>query len=74
MIPDTQTDDIAELFQRDPLKLTDKNLDLIISKFRQARKQFNLGAVTAGKAPKPLTEKQKQTVSLVEALNIKLDL
>jgi len=52
------TTDINELFQRDPLKLDDKNIDQIIDKFRAARKQFLLGNMKAG-STKPKTEKQK---------------
>lgn len=36
--------DIAELFARDPHDLSDADLDLIVQKYREQRKQFNLGA------------------------------
>ena len=49
---------IAELFERDPLSLTDRDLDVIIAKLRESRAQFQLGqkAPTAPKvkAPKKL--------------------
>lgn len=60
--------DISELFQRDPLKLSEADLTAIIEKFRAARGQFNLGNMKAG-STKPATAKQK----LVESLGIKLD-
>jgi hypothetical protein len=42
--------DIAELFQRDPTSLTKENIDEIISFYRQARANFNLGDKQAGSA------------------------
>lgn len=64
--------DIAELFQRDPLQLAEQDLDLIINKFREMRSQYHLGAAMAG-STKPKTEKQKQTLSLLDKLDLKLD-
>lgn len=66
-------DDITVLFQKDPLELTDIDLDLLISKMRQARGQFNLGAMKAG-STKPPTEKQSATATLAKKLNLDLDL
>lgn len=60
--------DIAELFRRDPLSLSEQDLDEIIAKFRTARSQFNLGNLQAG-ATKAPTAKQK----LVASLDLKLD-
>lgn len=48
--------DIAELFARDPHNLTDQDLDLIVQKYRDMRKQFNLGA-----KPKDPTKPAKQS-------------
>lgn len=52
--------DIAELFARDPLDLTDQDLDAIIAKLRASRAAFNEGAKGAGNmkkmAPKPLAK------------------
>lgn len=42
--------DIAELFRRDPLKLTTEDLDTIIASLRQARTQFTLAGKTEAKA------------------------
>lgn len=61
--------DIADLFQRDPLQLTEEDLSTIIEKFRAARGQFNLGNLRAG-STKPPTAKQQ----LIDKLDIKVDL
>jgi len=65
--------DIAELFARDPLSLSDVDLTLIITKMRESRGQFNLGNVKAG-SMKPKTEKQKQTEAIAGKLNFDLEL
>ncbi len=33
--------DVAELFARDPMDLSEQDLDRIIARFREARNQFN---------------------------------
>lgn len=35
--------DISTLFARDPHDLSDQDLDLIVQKYREMRKQFNAG-------------------------------
>lgn len=65
--------DITELFGKDPLQYTDDDLNQVISRFREARKQFNLGQAAAGRT-KPLTPKQQQTNSLLDKLGVNLDL
>lgn len=42
--------DVAELFARDPLKLTTPDIDAIIEHMRKARAQFNLGVKAEPKA------------------------
>jgi hypothetical protein len=42
--------DIAELFARDPEKLTKDDIMALIVKYREARQQFVLGAKQAGNA------------------------
>lgn len=64
--------DIAELFSRDPLSHSDKDIDNLVSALRNARSQFNLGNAQAG-SMKPRTPKQKQALSLAEKLNLDLD-
>lgn len=65
--------DIAELFARDPLKLTKADLTAIVTRFRESRGQFTLGNKMAG-STKPKTEKQKATADIAAKLNLTLDL
>ena len=52
------TDDLTELFARDPQQLTDRDYEAIIAEMRRARAEFRLGE----KAPKKQTGKStKQT-------------
>lgn len=50
--------DLDELFQRDPLKLTDQDLDIIIAKVRSQLAQFNLD----GKSQRPAKPKVKKSL------------
>lgn len=62
--------DIAELFARDPHKLSDQDLHLIVQKYRDMRKQFNLG-VKPNNPAKPKTASKGE--SLLDAIgDIKL--
>lgn len=45
--------DLTELFNRDPLELTDPDIDAIIEKLRSMRHAFNAGAATAAKPKAP---------------------
>lgn len=63
--------DIAELFARDPLQLTQENIRTIIAEMRKSRHQFNAGNQRAG-STKPKTAKQKQISSLADQLKIEL--
>lgn len=63
--------DLAELFSRDPLSLTEPDIRTIIEEMRKSRHAFNAGNAKAG-STKPLTEKQKTIVSLAEKMNINL--
>lgn len=65
--------DIAELFSRDPLSLSDQDLQSIIERFRAARGQFNLGNMKAG-STKPKTEKEKKLDAIGEKFSLDLDL
>lgn len=64
--------DIAELFTRDPLSLTKDNIDTIISEYRKARANFNLGEKSAGSVKK-MTAKAK-TVTEIGAPKVKKNL
>jgi len=59
--------DITELFARDPLSLSKQDIGVIVAKFRESRKAFNLGNARAG-STKPLTAKQKATDALAAKL------
>jgi hypothetical protein len=63
--------DLAELFARDPLTLTDDNISTIIEEMRKSRHAFNLGNLRAG-TTKPKTEKQKQIIELGTKLGISI--
>lgn len=63
--------DIAELFARDPLDLSDQDIDAIIVKFREQRSQYNMGNAMAG-STKPKTAKQKQVADLASQINLDL--
>jgi len=68
--------DITELFARDPLSLSKQDIGVIVAKFRESRKAFNLGNVRAG-STKPLTAKQKATDALaarVDKAGIKISI
>ena len=55
------SDDLTELFDRDPLGLTDQDLDRIITRMRVAQSQFELG-VKAPKEPKPKASTKTQAL------------
>jgi hypothetical protein len=61
--------DLAELFNRDPLQLTDPDIKSIIEEMRKSRHAFNAGNAKAG-STKPKTEKQKAIASLADKLKI----
>jgi hypothetical protein len=44
--------ELSELFARDPLHLTDQDLDQIVARMREAQTKYDLGVPTAPKAPK----------------------
>lgn len=54
--------DINELFSRNPMDLTDSDIDQIIEKMREQRKSFK--QLPLGKAPKKLTEKEQKVAAL----------
>lgn len=59
--------DIADIFARDPLKLTRDDISAVIKEFRAKRASFNLGNVKAGTTKAP-TEKQKAIADLAAKL------
>ena len=63
--------DLATLFARDPLELTNEDIRSIIEEMRKSRHAFNAGNAKAG-STKPKTEKQKAIASLADKLNISI--
>jgi hypothetical protein len=63
--------DIAELFARDPLLLSQQDIETIVAEMRKSRHAFNAGNMKAG-STKPKTEKQKAVAALSEKLNISI--
>ena len=61
--------DIAELFARDPLELSEQDINQIIARFREARSAFGNAPITSKSPPKP---KQADVASLADKLDIKL--
>jgi len=49
--------DLSELFARDPVLLTDQDIDKIVERMRAAHVQFELGVKPPPKAAKPKAEK-----------------
>lgn len=65
--------DLSELFALDPLKLTDQNLETIITRMREAQAQYELGVktVVAPKAPKaPKEKKPSASAALLKELGL----
>ena len=65
--------DLAILFTRDPLTLTQSDLSTIVNEMRKSRHQFNAGNMKAG-STKPQTEKQKSLAALSASLNLDLSI
>lgn len=65
--------DMSELFRRDPLSYSDQDIDIIVARFRESRKQFDLGNKKAG-STKPLSATQKKVEELGNKLSLDLDL
>jgi hypothetical protein len=60
--------DISELFDRDPLSLSEQDIGTIITTLRSQRAAFKLGEKSAGKMAKPKAE--KKPVSKVAAIDL----
>jgi hypothetical protein len=63
--------DIATLFARDPLTLTQPDITEIVNEMRKSRGAFNAGNMKAG-STKPKTAKQKEISGLASGLSINL--
>jgi hypothetical protein len=58
--------DLSELFARDPVKLTDQDIEAIVDRMRQANAQFELGV----KAPPVKAPKSTKTQNLLKELGL----
>lgn len=58
-MPEVAETPIAELFARDPMKLSDQDLSTIIEKLRASRAQFVGGSMVAGKPEAKKSTSQK---------------
>lgn len=63
--------DLATLFARDPLSLTQEDISIIVDEMRKSRHAFNAGNIRAG-STKPKTEKQKTLAGLAAGLSISI--
>jgi len=63
--------DITELFNRDPMKLTNEDITQIIADMRQKRQLYKAAPALSSGGAKSLTEKQKKVKS---ALNLDIDI
>ena len=62
--------EISELFDRDPLKLSDQDIGAIVARMREAQTQYELG-IKAPVAPKPKSAKAvKATKDLLSDLGL----
>lgn len=59
--------DISELFDRDPLNLSEQDIEAIVARMREAQAQYELGA-KAPVAPKP--RKSTKTENLLKDLGL----
>jgi len=59
--------DLAELFERDPLKLTDQDITTIIARMREAQAQYELGGLAPKKTP---TKRTTKTESILKELGL----
>ncbi len=66
---ETPLTDIAELFARDPLELSDRDIGRMVDEFRERRTQYALGNAMAG-STKPKSPKQKAVADLASKLDL----
>lgn len=59
--------ELSELFERDPLKLTDQDIATIVARMRESHTQFELGAKAP---PVPKLKKSTKTQDLLKDLGL----
>ncbi len=62
---------VQELMQRDPLKLSEQDIEQIIAHFRKQRITFKTtGSIAKPKAAKPLSPKAQKRASIASQLDL----
>lgn len=63
---ETEQTDINELFSRDPMSLSDQDIDKIIAEYRKRRASFNANPAAAAAKPatRAMTAKEKSVSGL----------
>ena len=65
--------DVSDLFDRNPLDLTEDDIRTLVTHLRERRHQFTAGNLKAGSTKKP-TEKQQKVLDDAKALGLDLDI
>jgi hypothetical protein len=59
--------ELSELFDRDPMLLSEQDIEAIVARIREAQAQYELGAKPAVVAPRP---KKSKTLDLLKDLGL----
>lgn len=51
-VEEAQPTSLSDLFEKDPLSLSEKDLETIVASLREARKNFNAAPAKKAKSPK----------------------
>lgn len=62
--------DLSELFDRDPLQLTDQDIAKIVARMREAQAQYELGAGTKATKVAATKPKSSKTQDLLKDLGL----
>lgn len=62
--------DVAELFLKDPLEMTNEDIDKIIAEMRSRRVAFKSAPTIKGKATPKLTPKQEEAKKLIGDIDL----
>lgn len=64
----TEETSVAELFSRDPLKLSDRDIGQIVAAMRESRAKFVQGSLSAGKPEAKKSAAQKKGEAVIKAV------
>lgn len=62
--------ELSELFDRDPLGLTDQDITKIVARLREAQAQYELGVRAPVVARPPAAKKSTKTLDLLKELGL----